>query len=201
MLIVRDGHHAALELIDGHDERVDRLEVQVIRRLVQNQQVRPRKGDDGERDTRFLPTGQRGDLLQREVAGDAKATEVAPQLLRRRRGKERHHELERRLLEVELVHVVLREACDARIAAEFDPAVDRRQLAHDELDQRRLADAVAGSARCVTEESETWPLASEHGCTRNGSNPHTLRPRRCVSECRRAGRLPRAERVRGGIQT
>ncbi len=218
VLIVRDGHHAALKLIDGHDQRVDRLEVQVVGRLVQNQQVRPRKSDDGERDARFLPTRQCGDLLKRQVARDAKAAEVATQLLRRCRGKERHHELERRLLEIQLVHVVLREARDARIAAELDPAVDGRQLAHDELDQCRLADAVAGgsiqsmlervvygherlrmSTRYDPEQATIRIQVETIGFSCNAK--HTLRPRQCANECRRAGRWPRAECAPVGIQT
>jgi len=37
---VRDHHDAALELLERRDERVHRLEVEVVGRLVEQQQVR-----------------------------------------------------------------------------------------------------------------------------------------------------------------
>ena len=38
--VVRDHHDAALELLERRDERVHRLEVEVVGRLVEEQQVR-----------------------------------------------------------------------------------------------------------------------------------------------------------------
>ena len=38
--VVRDHHHAALEVAEGRDEAVHRLEIEVVGRLVEQQQVR-----------------------------------------------------------------------------------------------------------------------------------------------------------------
>lgn len=55
-------HHAALELADGVHQAGDRLHVEVVRRLVQQQQVVGHQREAAERHPRLLPAGEEADL-------------------------------------------------------------------------------------------------------------------------------------------
>ena len=59
VLVVAHQHHAPTERLDGVGQGRHRFEVQVVGGLVQDQQVRPRKGGGGQSDARPLTARQR----------------------------------------------------------------------------------------------------------------------------------------------
>ena len=62
-------------------ERLARLEVEVVGRLVEQQQVRPLPDDQREREPRLLAAGEMLDRAGRHVAGEIEAAEEVAQLL------------------------------------------------------------------------------------------------------------------------
>lgn len=62
-------HHAALELADGVHQAGDRLHVEVVRRLVQQQQVVGHQREAAERHPRLLPAGEEADLSEGRKEG------------------------------------------------------------------------------------------------------------------------------------
>ena len=109
-----------LEAVEAVGQRGDGLEVEVVCRLVEDDDVRLRVRDGGEGDARALPSAQRRGGERHHLGGDAAAGEVrAERLLVRVRAVARealHQELERREREVDLVGVVLVDQGDADAA-------------------------------------------------------------------------------------
>src|SRR5678815_4523304 len=78
--VVTDNDHAAIVALDGILQRLDRLDVQMVRWLVENEQVRARQHHHRERHARALPTGQGICTPLDFVAGKPKAAEMSPNL-------------------------------------------------------------------------------------------------------------------------
>ena len=91
VLVVRHDHNTPVELLQRRHQRLDRVHVQVVRRLVQQQHVRLVIRDAGEHHTRLLPARQRSDWLcitprtdphpRRQTALDAEGPEKGSQVL------------------------------------------------------------------------------------------------------------------------
>ena len=79
--VVRDEDHAALEAVDRRDQRVDRLDVEVVGRLVEQQHVRPLRGESGEDDAGALAAGQVAVLELVSIAWQALGAKLRAQLL------------------------------------------------------------------------------------------------------------------------
>ena len=78
ILVVRHQHHASLEGGDAVRQRGDRFEVEVVCRLVEDEDVRRCVRDGGEGDTRALPSAQRRGghgllLLEHTARGEVRA--------------------------------------------------------------------------------------------------------------------------------
>ena len=73
--VVGDHHEPALEALERVGERRAHVDVQVVRRLVEQQQVRPRVHHEREREPRALPARERADALVHAVPGEAEAAE------------------------------------------------------------------------------------------------------------------------------
>ena len=74
--VVRDEQHRAGERLERGLERLAALEVEMVRRLVEDEEVRARRDDDREREPPPLAAGERGDrLLVRVPAGEEEAAE------------------------------------------------------------------------------------------------------------------------------
>ena len=69
------------EVVDEALQPVEAVEVEVVRRLVEEQQVEPREQDRGQRGARCLPTGERCRLLvQRDRQAELGADRPRPGL-------------------------------------------------------------------------------------------------------------------------
>src|SRR5204862_4213064 len=120
--VVGDEQHGAGERVKRRLERLAALEIEMVRRLVEDEEVRARGDRDGEREAPPLAAREHGDrLLVRVPAGEE---EAAQEVLRVRAGEPRHRldALEDRAARVEL-HLLLREVADLDAVA--DPEFSR----------------------------------------------------------------------------
>ena len=129
-------------------ERLAALEVEVVRRLVEHEEVRAGGDDDREREPPPLATRDRYDrLLVLVPAGEEKAPEQGL-CLRARQPRGALHRLEHRPPLVEL-DLVLGEVGRLDAMPQPDAAGVRRAAAEERLEQRRLARAVRSDERDV----------------------------------------------------
>src|SRR3546814_12479817 len=88
MRVVRDQHDRALELVQRLHQRLARLDVEVVGRLVEQQEMRRLAADAGEDEPRFLAAGQAGDPDLRLLLREAEAAEMRSRQEERRVGPE-----------------------------------------------------------------------------------------------------------------
>ena len=107
--IVRDDHHTAAERIDRIGQTVDRRDIQPVRRLVQQQHVRPLERQQREPDPALLPLGKRAHQRRLRLAAQAVPPQLLPPVLvvLALLAVLVAHEVERRLRQVELLGGVL----------------------------------------------------------------------------------------------
>ena len=146
---MRHQHQPAGVLVNCRSERVNRLDVQVIRRLVEQQQVGLREADHGEDQARLLAIRQEPYGRGLEPAGDAVLTEVTPPLVHRLLHvvvllKEKFDGMRRR---VEDVHAVLVVPSDGQVPVPAHAAGRWNQVAGHELEQSRFSRAVGSHER------------------------------------------------------
>ena len=149
-LVVRHHHDSSIELLQRLHQCLDRVHIQMVRRLVQQQNVRPAVRDRGEHHTRLLPSGQRPDRLHRQRPGNAERAQQCAQLLLLREGSELLHVLQRSEHVFQRVHVVLREVPDLQIVVAVDLAGLRLQRGVQHAEEGRFADSVGTEQRDAT---------------------------------------------------
>mmetsp|Transcript_36883 Transcript_36883/g.78666 ORF Transcript_36883/g.78666 Transcript_36883/m.78666 type:complete len:313 (+) Transcript_36883:328-1266(+) len=142
---MRDDEHAALEVLEGRDEAVDRLEVEVVGGLVEQQQVGRRQHHPTERHARLLSAREPGQLVVDLLALEHELSQQRAQLLVSvvgARGGVRES-LYDRLVEGERVRLVLLEVLDDGVLGDdLGAALARGLGAEDQAEQSRLACAV-----------------------------------------------------------
>ena len=143
--VVADEVERAFVGLQGGDERVDRHDVEVRRRLVHEQEVRRVDQQLHQRETGFLAAGKHRDLLMDVVLAEEERAEHAAGLLFGEavlRGAELHHVLEDGQLRVEVVDAVLGEVARDHVAAFLAEAAVDRDDAGEDLEEGGLAGAV-----------------------------------------------------------
>eukprot|EP00754_Rhynchopus_humris_P018043 Rhum_TRINITY_DN14590_c23_g4::Rhum_TRINITY_DN14590_c23_g4_i1::g.101993::m.101993 len=144
--VVSDHEDAAGELVQRVGEGLDRLHVEMVGGLVEEQHVRHGRADARKGDADLLSAGQRGDLLEVRLALQSEGTELGTRL-----ELGLHATLDEVvdgvLLKRQLVDEMLRVASDAHLAALLDVALGRVQLAVEDLDERSLAASVRPDKR------------------------------------------------------
>ena len=137
-----DHEHASLERPERGRQGVHGLDVEVVGRLVQDEDVRVRQAQARERDAGLLAAGQEGHLLQARRARDAEGAQVAAVLLVLLARVVLRHEGDGAGVHVQGVDVVLGEEADAQ-ARVLGYQPDRGlELADEELEDRGFARAV-----------------------------------------------------------
>ena len=146
--VVRDEQDRPGERLERGFERLARLEVEVVRRLVEHEEVRARGDDVREREPAPLAAGENGDrLLVLVPAGEEEAAEQRLRL-RPRKVCRALRRLEHGVPLVEL-DLLLREVADGDAVAEPHAPAVRLALVEQRLDQRRLPRAVRPDERDV----------------------------------------------------
>ncbi|TWG79689.1 hypothetical protein L602_000600000890 [Cupriavidus gilardii J11] len=136
---MRDQDQRALELGQRHGQRLSRVEVQVIGRFVQQQQVGLLPDDERQRQPGLLAAGEGRDRRGRHVAAEVEAAQEVAQFLLARVRRETRQLLQRRIVIAQGLQLVLREVADLQALAMTQRACQRRQCVGQRLDQRGFA--------------------------------------------------------------
>mmetsp|Transcript_18430 Transcript_18430/g.58737 ORF Transcript_18430/g.58737 Transcript_18430/m.58737 type:complete len:270 (-) Transcript_18430:221-1030(-) len=143
MLVVRNNNDGTVEARESESKGRNSLEIKVVCGLVHDQHVRRRAGAHvRERDAALLPARAAADQLVGQPRRDPEARQVLARLVLAHARVLGQHVRQRGGVEVQLVHVVLREHSHAQ--ARVPLHVPRRgpQHVHDQAQQGRLAAAV-----------------------------------------------------------
>src|SRR5439155_15065601 len=157
MAVVRDDDERALVGLQRLGQRLAHLDVEVIGRLVEQQQIRALAHQQRQSEPRFFAAGKLAHWRQDAVAAEVEAPEKIAQLLLARCRLQLPHVPQRRFVQTQLLDLVLREVADAKTLRSQPLAGKQRNLAGDAAQQRRLAravgpeesDALAGEYRPV----------------------------------------------------
>ena len=196
--IVRDEHERALELEQRRDERLDRFEIEMVRRLVEHEHVGFLRHDAAEDQPRGFAAGERAHLLVHVVAREEDATELrhGSRSVLRRQGVGDDSSGVAAGIEQELA-MVLRKVADVRLVAPVDLAGVRRDVLGRNLEQRRLAEAVRTDDRDALAAADEQRDVAEHQLRAVGFSD--VGEREHVSAARSRGeeaKLRRAARAR-----
>ena len=127
MPVVRHQHQRAFELGQRHRQRFARLEVQMVCRLVEQQEIGSLPHDERERQACFFTAREMLDRAGRHVAGEIEAAEIVAQLLLARLRRQAHEVPQRRLVVAQHLDLVLREIADGESLVHHRGSVHRRQ--------------------------------------------------------------------------
>lgn len=163
MHVVADEDHGAGIFGERLDQRLAAFHVEVVGGLVEDQQVRRIDGGEEQREPRLLPSRQppHGGLGLIGHQPEARETGAQPRLALV--GAQAHHMLERRLFDVEFVHLMLGEIADAQLRGADHPPLLRRKLAGEQLRECGLALAVAAEKGDPVVLVDPQAQAAEHG--------------------------------------
>jgi len=109
VLVMGDDHKTTFEVVQGDDQGIDRVEIKMVCRLIEQQNVRFLPGDDGETDSGLLTTGEEVHGTEGHVARDTEGAEMHAEPFCGFEGVLGHELFDGGLSEVELVHVMLSE--------------------------------------------------------------------------------------------
>ncbi len=116
---MRHEYHRPCVVLQGDCKRLAHLEIEMVGRLVQQQQVGPEIRHQSQHQPSLLAAGKRRDRLEHSIATEAKSCEKVAQLLlccpRCRFGAHTSQVLEGRVAWRQLFELVLREISSAQV--------------------------------------------------------------------------------------
>lgn len=112
MSIVGDHDHRPFESLQCQAQGVAHLEVQVVGRLIQQQQIGPLQDQHRQYQTSLFPSGKRGYLSVGLLSGKAEAAQEISELLLPGTGSQSGQMVEGALFGPELVELMLGEITD-----------------------------------------------------------------------------------------
>ena len=142
-----DHDHGAIVIVERLHQRLTRIDIKVVRRLIEDEQMRRIAGDQRQRQPGLLAAGHLADLLLGHRAGKAEAAKLGAH---RRGGSAAHqagHMLQRRIIGIKLLHLILGEIAHAQLARRVLAAGHGGKLPGEQPRQRGLAVAVAAEQR------------------------------------------------------
>ena len=142
-----DQHDGAFIFVQRLHQRLARIDVQVVRRFVEDQHMRRIAGDQRQRQPCALAARQLADLRRRLCAGKAEAPQLRAHGAGGRPLHLAGHMLQRGVVAVQLLHLILGEIADAHLARRLHRAVHGRQLRRQQACQRCLPVAVPPQKR------------------------------------------------------
>ena len=138
--IMRDDEASAAESADRFLDHFARRNIQMVRRLVQNEKIRPRQEHRQKREPRLFAARQKPDIFEDVLAAEEKHPERAPGLALSH-AKLILNLLQHRKRGIEAL-LLLRVIRDADIVSQRDEPVVRPFLAQNHFEQRRLPRAI-----------------------------------------------------------
>ena len=145
--VMADEDHRAVIAVERLDQRLAAVDVEMVGRLVEDQQMRRVARDQRQRQPRALAARQFVDPGHRPVARETEPPELGAD---RARGRALHlaaHVLQRRVVAVQFLDLILGEVTDLHLARGVHLAGHRRELRGEQARQRGLAVAVAAEQR------------------------------------------------------
>jgi hypothetical protein len=141
--VVRHQHHAGLGFLQGDGQRLAHLQVEMVGRLVEQQQVG--RGTDHQRQgqPRLLAAGEAAAGGGGHVAAEVEAAEVVAQVLFAGARLQLDHVPQRRFGRAQLFELVLGEVAELEVAAFFAHTGQGLQFTGQQFHQRGFAGAVA----------------------------------------------------------
>mmetsp|Transcript_22868 Transcript_22868/g.53363 ORF Transcript_22868/g.53363 Transcript_22868/m.53363 type:complete len:560 (-) Transcript_22868:232-1911(-) len=150
--VVRYQHQATLVCLDCVSQCVNRLNIQMVSRLVEQQHVGIAHANHCEHQARLLAIGQHADLRSLLTTGDGETTQVCSPLLKIAGEllvvrELVHEELEHSHVVVECFHRMLCKATDGHVGMAGHRSLSCSKIASHQLDQSRLASTVGTHQR------------------------------------------------------
>ena len=139
MRIMGDQNHRPLVAVDRLHQRLTAVDVQMVGRLVHQDNVRRLPTDQREQQPRLLPTRKSPNPCFRLVLAEAEATQLGANHRLRRLGHERLQGLKRRALHRQLIGLMLGEVADLELARLLHQPRAHPQPPGEHLEQGRLA--------------------------------------------------------------
>jgi len=145
VLVMGYDDEATFEVVEGDDQCVDGIEIQVICRLIEKKNVRLAPGNHGKGDARLLTSREQVHWSQGEVAGDTERSQMLPDFLRSLIRCYLGKLLDRRQFGIKHVLVMLSEHADPELA--MNEPISRKVFdgANERLDERGLTHTVGSN--------------------------------------------------------
>ncbi len=143
MAVVRHDDQCAFKINQRFGERLAHVEIQVVGRFIEQQQIWTLPDDQRQYQARFLAAGETLRLFRYFVALETEAAEIVAQLLLQFLRRQTRHMLQRGFIGAQELQLVLGEVAELNAFGEADFTVQRFQFARQQLDQRRFPRAVA----------------------------------------------------------
>ena len=192
--VVRDQHHAALEFGQRRSESVPHFQVQMVGRLVEEQQIRPLPHEKREHETRLLASGERSDLRIGHRTAEIKPAQIVAQVLLAGCGIQPHEVRKRRFVGAQLFELVLREVADRESPALHPAARERFQLAGENPHQGRFARTVGSEQTDARARPQRQGKTAQHGPLPVAGRDRIQREQR-IGRARRLGKMEIERRV------
>lgn len=147
VLIVRYDNKTTLVVVESHNERVNGVEIQMVRRLIEQQDMGLVPSDESEGNARLLTTGKEVHGTQRQVTRDTERAEMLSHVLRGLIRVVLHELLDGRQLRIERVRMMLREHTNTQLAVNKTITIEVLDLTDQRLDEGRLTGTVGTNER------------------------------------------------------
>mmetsp|Transcript_114967 Transcript_114967/g.330185 ORF Transcript_114967/g.330185 Transcript_114967/m.330185 type:complete len:286 (+) Transcript_114967:86-943(+) len=150
-VVVTDEDDAALKLVQCHGQTLDRFQIQVIRRLIQQEEMGRRPSQLRERQPAFLPSAQVPYRLQRQVTLESEAAQIfssfldgdlARAVILDAAGAQSSHVHHGVLIQIHAVDMVLGKSRQNQLRVPPDEALGRLQSSVEQLQEGGFTRAV-----------------------------------------------------------
>ena len=141
--VVRDHHQRAFEIDQRLGQRLTHVEIQVVGRFIEQQQVRALPDDQRQHQPRLLAAGETFGHFADLVALEAETAQIVAQLLLQHPWCDAAQVLQRRFVGTQEFQLVLGEVTQLDAFRQAYLAAQRCQGAGQQFDQRRFTGAVA----------------------------------------------------------
>ncbi len=136
MAIVRYHHQRAFEVDERFGQRLAHIEIEVVSGFVEQQHVRALPDDQRQHQPRLFAAGEARRNFADFVSLEAEAAKIVAQLLLQHLRRNARQVLQRRLVAAQILQLMLREVAELNAFRQPDLAVERGQLARQQLNQR-----------------------------------------------------------------
>ena len=140
--VVRYNHHGTVISLQCQTQAMAHLQVKMVCRLVQQQQIGPLINQQCQYQPRLLAAGKGGYLTLCQLSRKTESTDIVAQLLLARFRIEYHKMLNWRLIRAQLIELVLRKVADFQLLRALPLAAEGCQFSCKQFDQGRFSGTV-----------------------------------------------------------